>query len=800
MAHNKNLHKIMWKVGNLSADLASVRYRAILPIIALREEGMESSLTDTSHNVNLDTFDALIIVKSFTSDDLFLAQQACILRKIVVFDLCDNIFIKDYRGKQPVIPAEMFMAILPYLSAVTVTTGALKEVVDRITNEQVPCFILPDGIETNKEYAEAKKIISNIARMDAKRNLNNLYGTIKNYSSVKKEILVEVLKSNRQHLKSNIKSLARPITWVNKLYTVYDIARAKTIGVPRKTSKPIPLFSADIYLQGKKISKKEIPITAKKIVWFGNHGAKYAKFGMLDLLPLRNALEKLHQEYPLELVVISNNRERFLKYIAQFNCFTRYVEWSASAVSAVLETSNACLVPNSKDEFSICKSANRTVLSLNANVPVIATLTPSLNELADAIYWQDPYEGLLECFREPGKAKQKVVLGKKLIKDLYGNPAIAKAGIFALNNARKSQVCPSLKAKIVIALHLIQDYELAKPLITRLEEAQQSYCVWLSASLARKAARVLHWLTTERINYVCLPDEIATINPEVFKQFEVEKFVTFAETNLGPHKFTHTLTKLANNQQLATYTFQHGFENIGITYSDQVHDIRNIEIAASKVLTWGPDSTLHPGIKSEIKKNVVPVGCIKPVWPDAEHPTPIDAESGIIIGIFENLHWHRYSSQYQETFLRALDMCAEKFPEIKFFIKPHPAGMWLTSRYKGELPVNSNIIIADPADPAWERPLLSDYFRKLDGVISTPSTVILDAARANLPTLVCGFDLILDNYSPLLIANNGDDWVSFVQQISSKNTTELESRNIQFVQKVLIPDDAITNVISLITA
>lgn len=797
---SKNLHKLAWKVGSLSAELASVRYRAILPIIALKEQGIDSLIFDLASNVNLSDIDALIIVKSFTPDDLLLAQQAAALNKKVIFDLCDNIFIDGYRGKQQVTPAEMFMAILPYLSAVTVTTISLKEVVDHITQQRVPCFILPDGIETPAEYKAAKKILANAAKKDAKNNISNIYSSIRNYGSNKREIAVEILKTKRQHLKSDIKNMIRPITWINKLYVIFDVTRAKFTGAPRKTSKPVPFFGSDLYLNGKKISKKDIPATTKKIVWFGNHGAKYANFGMLDLLPLRQALERAHQDVSLELIMISNNRERFLKHIAPFNCFTRYIEWSSTAVNSILQTSSACLIPNSKDEFSICKSANRTVLALNADVPVIATLTPALNELADAIYWQDPYGSLIECLREPAKAKQKVTLGKRLIKELFGNRAISLAAIHAINLAHLPQLRPPSQASIIIAIHLIQDYELASPLISNLIEKRQSYAVWISASLARKAPRILHWLTNEAIPYICLPDEIATISPNIFNQFGAEKFITFAETNLGPHKFTHSLTKLANNHQIATYTFQHGFENIGITYSDQVHSIHNIDIAASKVLTWGPNSTLHPEIKPEVKRSVVPVGCIKPIWPAHAQATPLDHIDGIIIGIFENLHWHRYSATYQGNFLSALDLCTHKFPHIKFFVKPHPAGMWITTRYKGQLPTNPNIIIANTEDPTWERPLLADYLRRLRGVISTPSTVVLDAARANLPTLVCGFDLELEKFSPLPIATNADDWLNFLQKIDSGDTTKFDECNAEFIRQVLIPGDAIENSLKLITA
>lgn len=797
--NTKKVTNIAWKVGNLSPDLASVRYRAILPILALNNLGIKSSIFDSSNNINLDEFDALFIIKSFTPDDLMLAQQAQYKNKPVLFDLCDNIFIPDYKGKQIVSPAEMFRAIMPFLSGITVTTSALQDVVNKITCGNIPCFIVPDGIETRKEYKEAQRILSQASRQGAKENFIGLLRSIKTGSQLKTESIVELLKTKKNHLKADFKNYLKPITWIQRLYTIYDFLRAKLTGAPRKVSKPIPFFAKEIYFSGKKISKQEIPANAKKVIWFGNHGAKYAQFGILDLLPLRNSLEKAHTLTPIELVVISNNRDRFVKYIANFKCFTRYVEWSANAVESILQTGTVCLVPNSKDEFSICKSANRTVLSLNANVPVIATLTPGLKELESAIYCDDPYLGLIECLTQPAKAKEKVIQGKKLIKQLYGSAAVGSAAMRALTNTKKPEIPTPHKARIVVALHLIQDYELAKPLISALKNAGESYIALVSFSLARKSFKTLQWLSQDQVPYMCLPDEIASIDPKIFNRLGAEKFLTMAETNLGPHKFTHTLTQLANLSNVNTYTFQHGYENIGITYSDNIHDIKNIDIAANHILTWGNADTFHPDIKKAIKEKTIPVGCIKPVWPEIQGVTPIDELEGLVIGIFENLHWHRYSASYQKQFLLALDKCAEQFPDVTLFIKPHPAGMWLTSRYKGELPKNTNIIIANPSDPKWETPSFSDYLRNIDAVISTPSTVVLDAARAGLPTLVCGFDLTLHKFAPLCIAKTEQDWCDFVETVKRKQVSELTQKNIDFINSALINDDAINNTLKLLS-
>jgi hypothetical protein len=794
--HIKN---IAWKVSNLSHDLASVRYRAILPMLALNTAGIKSQVFHTASDLDLKKFDALFIVKSFTPEDLFLAQQAHHNGLKVIFDLCDNIFIPEYKGKQIVTPAEIFYAVMPYLSGVTVTTEALRKVVHAITNNQIPCTIIPDGIETGKEYKAAKKILELAAKKRIRSNISSILKSTKENGFLKAEGVVEVIKSRLHHLKTDFKTYLKPITWVNHLYIGYDLIRAKTTGAPRKSNKPIPLFAKDIYLNGKKISKRDIPPETKKIVWFGNHGAKYANFGILDLLPLRTVLEKAHQLVPIELIVISNNRDRFIKYIANFNCFTRYVEWSSTAVENVLATSSVSLVPNSLDPFSICKSANRTVLSLNANVPVIATLSPALQDLQSVIYYSNPYDDLIECLTQPTKAREKVMAGKKLIRELFGTAAICKATLNALENVKIPQINTTNSSKIVIALNLIQDFELAKPLVDRIKSAGLSYAVWISFSLARKSPKTLQWLTQDKINYLCLPDDIASTRPELFEEYGVENVLTMAETNLGPHKFTHSLTLLANNAGIKTFTFQHGYENIGLTYSDEIHSIKKIDIAATHILTWGNNNTFHPEIKNDIKAKTVPIGCIKPVWPEVQTETPLDTLSGPIIGIFENLHWHRYSNNYQQQFLDCLEKSAAKYPDVSFFIKPHPAGMWLTTRYKGDMPKQSNIIIAKPEDTKWETPLLGDYLRKLCAVISTPSTVVLDSARAGLPTLVCGLDLTLDKFMPLSIAKSELDWYEFIDQVVAQDTADLVRKNSDFVSLAILDCDAITKTLKLLS-
>ncbi len=792
--------KIGWKVSGFSPDLASVRYRAVLPMVSLEKVGIQSTIISSVSDLNIAEFDAIIIVKSFTSDDLYLAQQARKNGVPVFFDLCDNIFIEGYKGKQIVTPAEMFFAMSPCLSGVLVTTEPLKGVVEKVLEYQVPVHVVPDGIETKRDVEVARKILGKVLKSEIKKNIRTLAKTIATDSIANVASGAQKVKILKHYLKANFKTYIKPLTWVKKAYIAYDHARSSLLGAPRKAGGSVSSSANEIFQSGKPIKRSALTPSSRRILWFGNHGAKYAQFGILDLLSLRNALERLDKEIPIELVVVSNNRDKFVKYISRFNCVTRYIEWSADAVDAMLKIADVVVVPNSKDEFSICKSSNRTVMSINAGVPVVADMTPSLEELRSAIYVDDFYEGIKNCLLNAKESRRKVAIGKEIIRRIYGKDATAKAFLNGFKNYLKPERFNIPENPILILLNLIQDFELAKPIISKFEALGSPYIVWISFSLTRKAPAILNYLRENQILYFCYPDELALIKPNLFKIDKVRSVVTFAETNLGPHMFTHSLTKSANEAGIPTFTLQHGYENVGLTYSDDVHNIQKVSIAAKNILIWGNVSTLHPNVNPDVVRRITPIGCPKEVSSPSSEVTPLDAVNKKVVGIFENLHWHRYSEFYREQFLESVRLCAAQYPDIVFFIKPHPAGMWLTSRFKGDIPAAENIIIADPLSSSWDKYSINDFWQKMMAVISTPSTVILDAVRESLPTLVCGFDLHLDNYKPLPIAKSMQDWIQFIDQLQSGDTQAFKEANKSFINRTLITGDAATRIADLLVA
>ncbi len=119
-------------------------------------------------------------------------------------------------------------------------------------------------------------------------------------------------------------------------------------------------------------------------MWFGNHGATYAKFGMLDLLDIQTELEDIASKMDVKLVVISDNLDKYKQNILPLKIKSEYIAWNPTVVEQEFARASVVVIPNPLEMFSICKSANRAVLALKHGVPVVATSTSALQPLEPA--------------------------------------------------------------------------------------------------------------------------------------------------------------------------------------------------------------------------------------------------------------------------------------------------------------------------------------------------------------------------------------------------------------------------------
>lgn len=353
------------------------------------------------------------------------------------------------------------------------------------------------------------------------------------------------------------------------------------------------------------------------------------------------------------------------------------------------------------------------------------------------------------------------------------------------------------RSKILFFLQLPQDLDLFIPLI---KEAQKSFALNFEVAVLdyaiRKSPRVPSLLKQHQIKFfrVAKAAVLAGFQPSLSR---IRALVTASESTAPAHQAAHALTRRANQAGILTYTLQHGFDNIGLTYEDDVHPIEQIRFASQKVLIWGTLDSLHPNVIDETLHKCTSVGATKQL--EKASLIELPKLNKPLIAVFENLHWHRYSASYRQRFLEDIEKVAQTFPLATFLIKPHHAGQWLTRRYKGKLPSAPNLIIADPSQKHWEPYTAPTLLPQVDIVITTPSTVAIDAALAERPTAVIGYELELGRYQPLPILQSQQDWVEFLRAAQhSLDREQLIGGVKQFLQKNLISINAEAKIVALI--
>lgn len=169
-----------------------------------------------------------------------------------------------------------------------------------------------------------------------------------------------------------------------------------------------------------------LPEDTARVVWFGRHGSFHSEFGMGLLKPVIEELESAHGDRPIELVVISNNRIRFDALTHGVKIFTRYEAWSSERVFFELSRADLFVMPSAADPFSVCKSANRAVLALANNVPVVATYLESLEALRDVIMLDDWRAGIDAYLFDHHTAKEHLRRAQPILAELFSIEAIGR--------------------------------------------------------------------------------------------------------------------------------------------------------------------------------------------------------------------------------------------------------------------------------------------------------------------------------------------------------------------------------------
>lgn len=328
---------------------------------------------------------------------------------------------------------------------------------------------------------------------------------------------------------------------------------------------------------------------------------------------------------------------------------------------------------------------------------------------------------------------------------------------------------PSTRAALPVAfvVQVVTDLELVAPIAAAVRASGGAVVAWVRGKALKKTPELRVALDAALPGWRELDDEELPSELAAGSGAATRPAVLLAptESNAPAHRFARRLVEQAHRGGVRTATLQHGFDNVGLTWFDGDYPPGSVDFAAQRIFTWGPDERLHPAIDAATRAKCVAIGCSKPARTAAPLPSR-PAPGAPLIAVFENLHWSRYSEGYRAAFLRDLEAAAAASPHACFFVRPHPAGKWLTERFEGARPKAANLLLAAPDDArfaAWTTPVL---LALADGVITTPSTIALDGARAGRPVAVAAYDLALPDYAPLPLLRGVADWTRFIAAVT----------------------------------
>jgi hypothetical protein len=381
---------IVWKVQDSNSKIASTRIRCLLPIIYLQKLGYTSVIIQINECIDtLNNCHALVFVKSFSKDDYLLALKAYENNIPIILDLCDNIFTENY----PKLNSAYFIQMAKLAAAIVTTNHNLAGLI-KLKTLHKNVMVIPDQAE----------------------ELNNLQEIIKNKKKWAKNKFLVTKNPSIKSIQNKLSLLANYKWYIKIAHTLYRNFRIYF--------DHIKIFIHGFFMSPKIFDKTEKKL--KRIIWFGNHGAPYSSFGINSLLLIRNDLEKINKLIPIELIVVSNNREKFEEYISKFKLRTTYKKWDMLNIFNEIKKSDVTVIPILNDDFTFYKSNNRAILSLSLGTPVVASSTNMTLELSDCIYLDNFYEGILTYLTNPVRVESDLKKVENIIKNNYSSCHVGK--------------------------------------------------------------------------------------------------------------------------------------------------------------------------------------------------------------------------------------------------------------------------------------------------------------------------------------------------------------------------------------
>ena len=331
--------------------------------------------------------------------------------------------------------------------------------------------------------------------------------------------------------------------------------------------------------------------------------------------------------------------------------------------------------------------------------------------------------------------------------------------------------------RVLVFVDLVQDIDVLLPVILALRaEDRLAPVVRVSRWLAAQSPRTAALLEAHGVPFSFVRRH-EVIEGQAPPLRGIAAVLSAAESSHPAHAAGHALALRAAASGLPTYTLQHGFENVGLTGVES--DAAGF--ASDVVFCWFPAAQTPTDLPSATRAKLVHAG----------RPSPVDgwrgeAEPAFDLGVFENLHWERYSDADRAAFREGLKATAAALPNARIVIRPHPAGSWADS-LRHELAPFANITAASAAEARRELAGSAEILRGIKRVITTPSTIALDAALAGRPVALAAAGGEL--YEPLPLLRTPEDWIAFASAPADRQALDL------FRSRVLVAADGTGTII-----
>lgn len=173
------------------------------------------------------------------------------------------------------------------------------------------------------------------------------------------------------------------------IYVIEDLVEFSSLELPFHLKKIVKYF---FYLAYAFFLKFSFNKTRLKIVWYGNHGSRYAEGGMEDIKFLKHTLESLNKNNKVLLTIISNSYWKYRAVIKEVNVPSFYLPYDYEYISFGLSRNDICVIPVTRNEFTLGKTANRLTTALAHSLQVYADAIPSYQSFKNISYlnkWDD---------------------------------------------------------------------------------------------------------------------------------------------------------------------------------------------------------------------------------------------------------------------------------------------------------------------------------------------------------------------------------------------------------------------------